>query len=105
MAELKWVQGFAGSSSDGTYQIGIAEIDAASDELLTQIAAEVAADARRFVAVDTGLLKSRIDSELVAPGRARVTAGTDYAVFLEQGTSRMRARPFLRPALFKRRGV
>ena len=45
MAKLEWTQGFAGHKQGEGYHIGIAEVDAASDELLTRIAAEVAEDA------------------------------------------------------------
>lgn len=61
--------------------------------------AQVAADsARRRVPVDTGRLKGSIsaDSE---PGRAAVYANTDYAVYVERGTRRMAAQPYLWPAV------
>ena len=84
--------------------VGSAEVQAATDEVLAKIAAEVAADAQRLAPVDTGLLRSSIDSELTGPGHAKVHAHAPYAFWVEAGTSRMRARPFLRPALFRARG-
>lgn len=53
-------------------------------------------------AVDTGNLVNSIMSELVSSSDtdalANVGTGVEYAEFLEFGTSRMEARPFMRPA-------
>lgn len=74
-----------------------------------QIADEVARDARRFAPVRTGALKANIyrvggrvyvSGGEYAAGRRR---GTFYWFFNEYGTRRMRAQPFMRPAIFKRR--
>ncbi|QQS25153.1 MAG: HK97 gp10 family phage protein [Actinomycetota bacterium] len=59
-------------------------------------------------AVDTGRLRSSITHELGAKGPvlvARVGTNVTYAKHLELGTSKMRPRPFLRPALAKVRGM
>lgn len=53
-------------------------------------------------AVDTGRLRASITYELGNTGKvlvARVGTNVNYARHLELGTSRMRPRPFLRPAL------
>jgi HK97 gp10 family phage protein len=49
----------------------------------------------------TGNLKSKItaSSKMIAPLTYRAEDGTDYGIFLELGTSRMSARPFMFPAL------
>jgi HK97 gp10 family phage protein len=62
----------------------------------------VDADAKSLTPVDTGLLrsdneKSVNNSKLIA----RETNNTEYAGYVEFGTSRQRAQPFLRPALIK----
>ena len=62
----------------------------------------VDADAKLLTPVDTGLLrsdnvKSVDDAKLIA----REINNTEYAPFVEFGTSRQRAQPFLRPALIK----
>ena len=53
-------------------------------------------------AVDTGNLVNSIKSELVSSSDtdawANVGTGVEYAEYLEFGTSRMEARPFMRPA-------
>lgn len=56
--------------------------------------------ARALVPVDTGLLKSTITYTYL-PDTKTLTlhADTGYALFVEQGTYKMAARPYLRPAL------
>jgi HK97 gp10 family phage protein len=58
--------------------------------------------ARDLCPVDTGALRDSITYEVrrVATGWAVVVlAGEEYALYVELGTSRMEAQPFLRPAL------
>lgn len=50
-------------------------------------------------AIDTGALVNSIQSRQLAPMRWAVAAGTEYAAYLEYGTSRMAPRPYMRPAL------
>jgi HK97 gp10 family phage protein len=50
-------------------------------------------------AVDTGTLLNSLTSELEGPGTAVVYTNVEYASYLEYGTSRMAARPFLTPAV------
>lgn len=47
---------------------------------------------------DTGTLRASLRFRKEANGRYRVEDGTSYGYHLEVGTSRMGARPFLRPA-------
>ena len=47
---------------------------------------------------DTGVLQANLKAELVSPLEAQVTSEAPYAAALEFGTSRMEARPYLRPA-------
>ena len=85
------------------------EIEGDVAATLARLGHEVAQDAQRLAPVDTGLLKSRISSE--APEKTatgwsvRVIADTSYAKWVEYGTSRMRARPYLRPALWRKRDL
>lgn len=47
--------------------------------------------------VDTGALRSSIRTEKLASFSYQIVTGVDYAVFLEFGTSKMAARPFMGP--------
>ena len=64
--------------------------------------------ARRLCPVETGGLKTSLSarSEAVAGGaEGAVSAGAAHAVYVELGTSRMAARPFLLPACQAERGA
>lgn len=74
---------------------------------LKRIAMRVTRSAKRRCPVDTGRLRASIVDELGADDRGLVaTIGTDveYAGFVEFGTSRARAQPFLIPALHEEVG-
>lgn len=88
-----------------------AEIQYASVRYARAVAREVGRDAKRYCPVDTGALRASIYAE-VDGNVTRIWVGTnprgdgvDYALFVEFGTSRMAAQPYMRPALFKRRKV
>ena len=51
---------------------------------------------------DTGVLQANLKAELVAPLEAQVTSEAPYAAALEFGTSKMEARPYMRPARDKK---
>lgn len=93
---------------------GYVEIDqAALAELFTSPSGEVAKDlqrralqvdraAKRLCPVDTGRLRSSITNEIGQDGEglvAVVGTNVEYAPYIELGTSRMDAQPFLLPAL------
>lgn len=54
-------------------------------------------------AVNTGRLRQSITALRISPLHWRVGTNVDYALYLEFGTRRMAARPFLRPAADKER--
>jgi HK97 gp10 family phage protein len=64
----------------------------------TEAAAMVVAEARRTLAETSGAVADSMAAEATDNG-AIVTAGSPVAAFLEYGTVRMTARPFLRPAV------
>lgn len=50
-------------------------------------------------AVDTGKLLNSIDHEMIGKLKVRIGTNTEYAVYVELGTSKMSPRPFLRNAV------
>lgn len=52
---------------------------------------------------DTRFLDSNIETEIGGPGVVTVTSKANYSAFLEFGSSRAAARPFLRPATERNR--
>jgi HK97 gp10 family phage protein len=74
--------------------------DVAKD--LQRRALRVDRQAKRLCPVDTGRLRSSITNQLARDATgllALVGSNVHYAPYIELGTSRMRAQPFLRPAL------
>ncbi len=64
----------------------------------------VESDAKRFVAVDTGRLRSSITHEIERSKNeivGRVGTNVVYGIVQEYGSSRMPAHPYLRPSLAK----
>lgn len=75
---------------------------------LTEGVSAMADGARQLCSVDTGDLKASISarSQAAADGaEGEVSAGAAHAVYVELGTSRMAARPFLLPACQAERGA
>jgi HK97 gp10 family phage protein len=76
-----------------------AQIHAAVGQAVQQTAAQVQTDAKSIVPVRTGALRDSIKTEMVGDLAAVVGSDLYYAVFVELGTRRMTARPFLTPAM------
>jgi HK97 gp10 family phage protein len=69
---------------------------------LAAAAVKVERQAKRLSPVDTGRLRNSITWELRTDARglyAAVGTNVEYAPYVEFGTSKMSAQPFLRPAL------
>jgi len=76
------------------------EADRRISQKLVTAALMVEATAKQTVPVLTGALKRSITHEPEVPKReVLVGSNLTYAPFVELGTSRMSARPYLRPAL------
>lgn len=52
---------------------------------------------------DTGVLANNIETVLVEPLKVEVSSNAPYAAALEYGTSKMAERPYMRPAVAKKR--
>ena len=76
----------------------------ASTEAVINVLERMKEDAEALVPYRTGKLWKSIDYEVyqvpsnIGPIVGELTANTDYAQYVEYGTSRMAARPFIRPA-------
>ena len=70
-------------------------------EALNKKALRIVRQAKQLAPVDTGRLRSSITADLIrSDGRPKAVVGTnvEYAPFVEFGTSKQPAQPFLRPA-------
>ena len=75
-----------------------AGIEAAVSEAVAAGAEVVADNARSVCPVDTGALQASIAVEQSGTS-AEISANTDYAAYVEFGTSKMAAQPYLVPSL------
>ena len=92
---------------DAELQQFLKKLDKASDEVkkkagfeLTATALEIDKNAKAYVPVDTGRLRSSINNQKLTQDGLNHAISTDveYSVFVEKGTSKQRAQPYLRPA-------
>lgn len=79
--------------------------------LLEKLGGEMSQDAQRYAPVRTGELRDSIDHQVVNDRSPDgfdqmlvVYATAEHAGFVELGTSRSPAQPYLRPALEQKRG-
>jgi HK97 gp10 family phage protein len=70
------------------------------EEALTAMGEILVSEAKARCKVDTNRLRDSIEYE-VNKDTLRVGTNVEYAPFVELGTSKMAARPFLRPALLE----
>lgn len=90
---------------------GRARLDAVIEARVTRpVTFAVADDMERLVPVLSGDLRSTIEPEIVSPHVGRVNfgdvaRGIDYHMYVEDGTSRMAAQPYARPALYRVRSL
>lgn len=83
-------------------------LGALNDVMLTKVCDSIAEDARRLAPVLSGDLRESIQTLGVQDGVGRVGAGderVDYAAYVELGTRKMAAQPYLKPAAMRPRSV
>mgnify|MGYP001129658187 CR=1 FL=1 len=68
-------------------------------ERMAEVGAEMMSYSRSIVPVRTGWLRSTIFFQIAQELEAQFGAAATYGIFVEMGTWRMAARPFIRPAL------
>lgn len=56
------------------------------------------AQAKRYAPVKTGALKRSIQFELIEPGTGKYGSPLDYALWIETGTTKQKAQPYMRPS-------
>lgn len=66
---------------------------------LQELGASIENEARSLVPVDTGRLRNSLYHEVKGLTLRVGSRDVDYSMHVEYGTSRMRAQPYLRPAL------
>lgn len=77
----------------------LAQLQAISDQYVEEtVLPKIADKAKRIVPIDSGVLHDNIEPVVNSDGMF-VVANTEYADFVERGTSKMAAQPFLRPAM------
>ena len=87
-----------GIEKDNTKKLlGLA--DAKAHRVLSKAALLVERSAKQFVPVQTGTLKRSITHEFRGKHTVAVGSNVEYAPYVELGTSKMTAKPYLRPAL------
>jgi len=79
----------------------------AEEAKMRQALLRIERDAKQIVPVDTGNLKGSIESRVIRNSDGEVVgvvgSNVRYAPFIEFGTSKMSAQPFLRPAVERNR--
>ncbi len=76
------------------------QLDKRAADVIAKAALDVESDAKENAPVDTGALKASIFTEILSGGAtARVGPTVSYGIFQELGTHKMRAHPYLIPAL------
>lgn len=77
----------------------ITELPGAANETVRSGAFAVEGRAKALAPVDTGALKNSIHSEQETSLLWHVADAVEYGIYQELGTSRMRAQPFMIPAV------
>lgn len=75
------------------------KLPAESDRLVKAGAEAIQGKAATLAPVDTGALKNSLHTEKHGEFTYWVADGMEYGVFVELGTSRMSAQPFMAPAV------
>lgn len=70
-----------------------------TDEAVAEFAADVETHMKGVVPVDTGRLRDSIETKKVGDGYTVGPRGVEYAEFVENGTSRSPAQPYVAPTI------
>ena len=75
------------------------ELRPRAGRLVRKAAADITASAQMRAPVDTGFLRNSIHWTQAGELTAIVTVGAEYGIYVEYGTRKMRAQPYLGPAV------
>lgn len=84
----------------GDLEKGAASVEAKAPLVVKKTAFDIERDGKIFAPVDTGTLESSISTE-VDGLTAEIGPHTDYEGYVEYGTSKMNAQPYMGPAAEK----
>jgi HK97 gp10 family phage protein len=73
--------------------------------VVRRTAFQIEAQAKVLAPVDTGFMRNSIGTEMVSQLTAVISVGAEYGAYVEFGTTRMRAQPFLGPAVERNRAA
>jgi hypothetical protein len=79
----------------------VAEVLKAVENFQDEILDDVLSDMKRMVPVDTGELRDSLEKG----GPGRINIGAKHGPLVEFGTENMAAQPFIRPAVYRKRGA
>lgn len=71
-------------------------------KVIAKTAHDISGDAKQIAPVDIGNLKNSIGVSMLSPLEAEIGPTAKYGIYLELGTSRMAAQPFMGPATDRR---
>lgn len=75
-----------------------AKVPGLVSEIVRKAALDVEGQAKTFVPIDTGALHDSIDVQMEGDLTAVIAPHTEYAAFVEFGTFKMSAQPYMTPA-------
>lgn len=75
------------------------EIQRLLGQVVRKVAFDVEAQAKTRAPVATGALRNSIQTHVTGALSAEVAVGVEYGVFVEMGTTKRAAKPFLEPAV------
>lgn len=76
-----------------------AELSRAKKAALTAVGLQAGKNVRQITPVDTGRLRSSISHRLQGDSAVAIGTNVEYATYVEMGTSKMKAKPYLRPGI------
>lgn len=76
-----------------------AELSRAKKAALSAVGLQASKNVRQITPKDTGRLRSSISHRLQGDSAVAIGTNVEYATYVEMGTSKMKAQPYLRPGI------